>query len=167
MRMNTFELKVIAIDKTFFTGKCQQVIVSATDGSIGIMAHHENTVMALVEGPMRIQLEDGTWLEAVTGIGHAQIAYNRVTILVDFAEKPEEIDERRAKEALERAQEAMRQKQSIQEYHMSQANMARAMARLAAKSIIPRTNRNNRQKKVGISDLFHFGNVFDFVHDFG
>ena len=133
MRMNTFELKVIAIDKTFFTGKCQQVIVSATDGSIGIMAHHENTVMALVEGPMRIQLEDGTWLEAVTGIGHAQIAYNRVTILVDFAEKPEEIDERRAKEALERAQEAMRQKQSIQEYHMSQANMARAMARLAVK----------------------------------
>ena len=133
MRMNTFELKVIAIDKTFFTGKCQQVIVSATDGSIGIMAHHENTVMALVEGPMRIQLEDGTWLEAVTGIGHAQIAYNRVTILVDFAEKPEEIDERRAKEALERAQEAMRQKQSIQEYHMSQANMARSMARLAAK----------------------------------
>ena len=133
MRMNTFELKVIAIDKTFFTGKCQQVLVSATDGSIGIMAHHENTVMALVEGPMRIQLEDGTWLEAVTGIGHAQIAYNRVTILVDFAEKPEEIDERRAKEALERAQEAMRQKQSIQEYHMSQANMARAMARLAVK----------------------------------
>ena len=133
MRMNTFELKVIAIDKTFFTGKCQQVIVSATDGSIGIMAHHENTVMALVEGPMRIQLEDGTWLEAVTGIGHAQIAYNRVTILVDIAEKPEEIDERRAKEALERAQEAMRQKQSIQEYHMSQANMARAMARLAVK----------------------------------
>ena len=59
--------------------------------------------------------------------------YKRVTILVDFAEKPEEIDERRAKEALERAQEAMRQKQSIQEYHMSQANMARAMARLAAK----------------------------------
>ena len=61
MRMNTFELKVIAIDKTFFTGKCQQVIVSATDGSIGIMAHHENTVMALVEGPMRIQLEDGSY----------------------------------------------------------------------------------------------------------
>ena len=130
MRMNTFELKVIAIDKTFFTGKCQQVIVSATDGSIGIMAHHENTVMALVEGPMRIQLEDGTWLEAVTGIGHAQIAYNRVTILVDFAEKPEEIDERRAKEALERAQEAMRQKQSIQEYHMNQMALARAMTRL-------------------------------------
>lgn len=133
MRMSTFELKVIAIDRTFYNGKCQQVIVNSADGSIGIMAHHENCVMALVEGPMRIQTEDGTWIEAVAGIGHVQAAYNRVTIIVDFAEKPEEIDERRAKEALERAEEAMRQKQSIQEYHMSQANMARAMARLAAK----------------------------------
>lgn len=140
--MNTFELKVIAINRIFFSGKCKQVIVSATDGSIGIMAHHENSVLALVEGPIRIQKEDGEWIEAVTGIGHVQIAYNRVSVIVDFAEKPEEIDERRAQEALERAQEAMRQKQSIQEYHMSQANIARAMARLAAKRQY--TNINNK-----------------------
>ena len=140
--MNTFELKVITIDKIFFSGKCRQVIVSAADGSIGIMAHHENSVLALVEGPLRIQKEDGEWIEAVTGIGHVQVAYNRVSVLVDFAEKPEEIDERRAREALERAQEAMRQKQSVQEYHMSQANIARAMARLAAKSQY--TNINNK-----------------------
>lgn len=140
--MNTFELKVIAINGIFFSGKCRQVIVSAVDGSIGIMAHHENSVLALVEGPIRIQKEDGDWIEAVTGIGHVQIAYNRVSVLVDFAEKPEEIDERRAREALERAKEAMRQKQSIQEYHMSQANIARAMARLAAKKQY--TNINNK-----------------------
>jgi len=133
MRMNTFELKVIAIDKTFFKGRCKQIIVPAYDGELGIMAHHESSVIALVEGLTRIQLEDGTWLEAVTGVGHVQIAYNRVQMLVDFAERPEEIDEKRAQAALVRAQEAMRQKQSIQEYHMSQANMARAMARLAAK----------------------------------
>ena len=140
--MNTFELKVITINKIFFNGKCRQVIVSAADGSIGIMAHHENSVLALVEGPLRMQKEDGEWIEAVTGIGHVQVAYNRVSVLVDFAEKPEEIDERRAREALERAQEAMRQKQSIQEYHMSQANIARAMARLAAKRQY--TNINNK-----------------------
>ncbi|MBQ3163511.1 MAG: ATP synthase F1 subunit epsilon [Lachnospiraceae bacterium] len=131
--MNTFELKVVAINRIFFNGKCKQVIVSAADGSIGIMAHHEKSVLALVEGSMRIQTENDEWIEAVTGVGHAQIAYNRMSIIVDFAEKPEEIDERRAQEALERAQEAMRQKQSIQEYHMSRANIARAMARLAMK----------------------------------
>lgn len=130
----TFELKVIAIDKTFYSGKCCQVIVNAQDGLVGIMAHHANVVMALVEGPLRIQREDGTWLEAVTGVGHVQVSHNRVTVLVDFAEKPEDIDRQRAQAALERAQEAMRQKQSIQEYHICQANIARAMARLAATS---------------------------------
>lgn len=107
--------------------------MTSADGSMGIMAHHEDMVMAITEGPMRIQTEDGTWIEAVSGIGHVRVAYNRVTIIVDTVERPEEIDARRAQEALERAEEAMRQKQSIQEYHMSQANMARAMARLAVK----------------------------------
>lgn len=131
--MKAFEVKVIAIDKIFYAGKCQQIIVSAVDGSMGIMANYENCVIVLEEGPTRIQMEDGSWMEAVTGIGHMWVENNVVTILVDFAEKPEEIDELRAREALERAQEAMRQKQSIQEYHMSQANIARAMARLAVK----------------------------------
>ena len=141
--MNTFELKVIAINKVFYSGRCHQVIVSCVDGLTGIMPHHEDAVMALVEGPLRIQDEEGNWHEAVSGIGHVQIAYNRVNIIVDFAEKPEEIDEHRAQEALERAQEAMRQKQSIQEYHMSQANIARAMARLAAKKHYTDNRYNN------------------------
>ena len=131
--MDTFKLKVIALDKVFYDGECRQVIVTASDGSLGIMSHHENCVIVLVEGMTKIQLKDGTWLEAVTGIGHVRVTENIVTVLVDFAEKPEEIDAKRAKAALERAKEAMRQKQSIQEYHISQANIARAMARLAAK----------------------------------
>ena len=51
-------------------------------------------------------------------------------MLVDTAERPEDIDEVRAREAMERAKEQLRQKQSIQEYHVSQASMARAMYRL-------------------------------------
>lgn len=54
----------------------------------------------------------------------------RVTVLADTVERPEEVDANRAKEALERAQERLRQKQSIQEYHMTQAAMARALTRL-------------------------------------
>ena len=46
------------------------------------------------------------------------------------AEHPEEIDVRRAKEAEERAREQLRQKQSIKEYYMSKASLARAMSRL-------------------------------------
>ena len=55
---------------------------------------------------------------------------NRATVIVDTCEYPEEIDLRRAQEAKERAEEQLRQKQSIQEYHMNQMALARAMTRL-------------------------------------
>ena len=69
---------------------------------------------------------------AVVGNGFAQIINNRVTVLADSIEKPENIDVKRAQEAMERAQEQLRQKQSMQEYYISKASMARAMARMKA-----------------------------------
>lgn len=54
-------------------------------------------------------------------------------VIVDTAEYPEEIDARRAEEAKIRAEEAMRQKQSILEYNHSQAALSRAMTRLKVK----------------------------------
>ena len=105
--MNTFFLKVIASDKVFFSGKAEMVNIPTLDGE----THH-----------------------AVVGKGFAQVINNRVTVLVDSAERPEDIDKIRAEEALERAKEQMRQKQSIQEYYHSQASMARAMTRLKLSS---------------------------------
>ena len=126
--MNTFYLKVIASDRTFFAGRCQALTVPALDGEVGIMAHHENMVMAIAMGEMRITDVEGKQTIAVVGTGFAQMMNNRVTVLVDTAELPEEIDIRRAREAKERAEEQMRQKQSMQEY------LARAMSRLKATS---------------------------------
>ena len=142
--MSSFDLQVIAVDKIFYDGKCRQVVVTGVDGSIGIMAHHENAVIALQEGFLNIETEDGEWIEAASGIGHVQVLDNRVVILVDFAEKPEEIDEKRKFQKRYEGWHShcigifcsvvhLWQKQSIQEFHMSQANISRAMARLAAR----------------------------------
>ena len=60
-------------------------------------------------------------------------ANNRATVLVDTCETEEELDARRAEEALERAKERLRQQQSQREYHMTQAAMARALSRLKFK----------------------------------
>ncbi len=68
-----------------------------------------------------------------TGIvsdGLIQVKHNQVDVIVYSAECPEEIDTFRAEAALERAREQMQQKQSIREYHVSRASLARAMARL-------------------------------------
>ena len=67
-------------------------------------------------------------------MGFVEIVNNRVTLLVETAEHPEEIDIARAREAKERAEEQLRQKQSIQEYYHSRASLARAMTRLKATS---------------------------------
>lgn len=129
--MNTFSLKIIASDKVFYDGECGIVIVPGLDGELAIMAHHENMVIATQVGELRFRVEEnGEWHKAVVGIGFAHVANNCVTMLVDTAERPEDIDEVRARQALERAQEQLRQKQSILEYHMTQASLARAMARL-------------------------------------
>ena len=129
--MNTFSLKVIATDKVFYDGKCTALIIPALDGEREILAHHENMVVATKEGEVRCRTDESSdWKKAVVGVGFVHIANNRVTMLVDTAERPEDIDAVRAKQAYERAVEQLRQKQSIQEYHMSRASLARAMARL-------------------------------------
>ena len=53
-------------------------------------------------------------------------------LAIQEGELPEDIDEVRARQALERAQEQLRQKQSIREYYMSKSSMARALSRLKA-----------------------------------
>ena len=110
------------------------IVLPVFDGEKAVQAHHENMVIAVSVGGIRITTEDGTKVEGVVGSGFAQIINNRVTLLVDTAEKPEEIDVRRAREALERAKEQLRQKQSIQEHSHSEASLARAIARLRMKS---------------------------------
>jgi len=134
MTDQTFTLRVIASDKIFYDGKCIQLIIPTTDGAMGILANHETMVVAVSNGDMRIQTEDGSWIEAVIGTGFAQISNNRAMVLADTAERPEEIDAERAKRAMERAQERLRQKQSLQEYHLSQAALSRAMSRLSMSS---------------------------------
>ena len=129
--MDTFGLKIIASDKVFYEGRCRNLIIPAPDGEKGILPNHENMVIAIAVGTAKVQLAgEDEWRDLAVGTGFAEIVNNRVTLLVDTAERPEDIDVRRAQEQQERAQEQMRQKQSIQEYYHTQASLARAMTRL-------------------------------------
>ena len=135
MASNSFYLKIIAANRVFYSGRCRSIIVPEYDGQKEILAHHEDMVIAVNDGEMRFQPEGSdNWEYAVVGIGFVEIVNNRGTLLVESAERPEEIDVARAREAKERAEEQMRQKQSIHEYYHSRASLARAMARLKATS---------------------------------
>ena len=129
--MSAFWLKIVASDHVFYNGHCSYLVVPAPDGEMGIMPHHEAMILAVQEGNLLgdvFMREE--WHQAIVGRGIVQVANNRVNMIVDTAERPEDIDEVRAREALERAQEQLRQQLSLREFKMSQASMARALTRL-------------------------------------
>lgn len=126
-------MKVIATDKVFYKGRAKCLTFTAYDGLRQVMAHHEDMCVATVPGELDIETEDGKTISVVAGYGLVLVAHNRVTCLVETCETQEELDARRAEEALDRAKERMRQKQSMRQYQMTQAAMARALSRLKFK----------------------------------
>lgn len=129
--MSDFYLKMISSNGVFYEGLCNSLIIPAPDGERAVMAHHEELMIAVAEGEARFRKKEGEAFTSVAvGRGYCQVANNRVVLLADTIERPEDIDENRAREALERANERLRQKQSIREYHMTRAAMARALARI-------------------------------------
>lgn len=126
---NTFQLKIFATDKVVYNGECENLVLPATDGEYAILANHEPLLIALVMGEMRYTVA-GQVNTFLTGAGFAFVENNQVVVEVETAERPEEIDERRAKEAAERAEERLRQKQSKRNFYESQAALSRAMSRM-------------------------------------
>lgn len=131
----TFKLKVVASNKVFFDGECLSLTIPMLDGgSKAFLAHHANTITPIDVGEMEIKKLSGEEIFAFVGNGLLEFFNNECTLVCISAELPEEIDARRAKEAEIRAEEELRQKRSLIEYHQSQANLARAMERLKVKN---------------------------------
>lgn len=127
---NTFGLEIYASDKLFYSGRARSLVIPVEDGQKAFLAHHANTISAIVPGEMRYQDLEGNWTTVAVSSGFVEMINNRAKLFCLTVERPEEIDVRRAQEALERAEEQLRQKQSIQEYHRNQMALARAMTRL-------------------------------------
>lgn len=132
--MNTFRLTVLAAEKPFYEGDCVSLVFPTTQGQYGVQAMHCNMIAAIIPGMLRATLPDGAEHIAAVSAGVAKIENNHVLLLVDTVERPEEIDENRAREAAEQAKEAILQKKSIRDYNAAQARMARAINRLRVKN---------------------------------
>lgn len=126
---STFYLEIITPERQFYIGPAEALVFPAVDGEMGVYPSHEPAVTAVEPGELRYKV-DGKWEPAAVGAGFVEIKPDYVILLVGFAEHPEEIDRKRAEAARERAEERLRQKQSIHEYYHSKAALARAMARL-------------------------------------
>ena len=133
--MDTFRLKLLASDKPFFEGECLSLEVPTVEGQYGVLAHHMNLIAAIIPGTLKFKTgeNDNVQISSVLQ-GLIKIEDNEVLVLVDTAERPEEIDINIAKRDAEEAKEAILQKKSIQDYKSAQAKMARAINRLRVKN---------------------------------
>lgn len=128
--MKTFMLSVLAADSCIYVGECSSVILPAADGQYGVLADHSNTISAVVPGLLEYTLPNGEVQSVAVSNGMVKIENNEVMILVDSAERPEEIDIRRAERAAAEAREQLLQKKSIMEYRTAEAYLARALNRI-------------------------------------
>ena len=132
--MDTFQVHILAADKTLYEGPCQSLTISTSDGEQGILAHHSSMMAAIVPGLLRYQPPGQPMQLAAVSPGMVKVEANEVLVLVDSAERPEEIDEARARREADQAREALLQKKSRQEYQLASASLARALNRLRVKA---------------------------------
>ncbi len=132
--MDTFQVHILAADRTLYEGPCVSLTIPASDGERGILAHHASMMAAVVPGMLRYQPPGEEVRLAAVSPGMVKVEANEVLVLVDSAERPEEIDEARARREADQAREALLQKKSRQEYQLAQASLARALNRLRVKA---------------------------------
>ena len=133
--MHTFQLKIVSSRRIFFEGECVQLVLPVVDGGLmGFLAHHENCVVPVEYGEMKITPAVGDEIVAFIGGGFLEFIDNVAHIVCISAQRPEEIDVHRAEEAQVRAKEHLRQEQSIFEHKQSQLDLARATERLKVKN---------------------------------
>ena len=133
--MDTFQVHILAADRTFYEGPCVSLTVPTNDGERGILAHHSSMIAAIQPGTLRYQVPGEEPRLAAISPGMVKVEDNDVLVLVDSAERPEEIDEARARREIEEAQEALLQQRSRQEHQIAQATLARALNRLRVKNM--------------------------------
>ena len=129
--MNSFILNITASSGEFYQGSCESMVLPVKDGVYGVQAGHSPVLVAIHMGMLKFTV-DGETREILVGDGIAEVTPTFVLLLVDSAERPEDIDKNRAEAARIRAEERLQHKQSMHEYYQSKIALNRAMQRLQA-----------------------------------
>lgn len=102
--LKRFRLEVISPERIFYTGDVEMVELTTTEGDIGVYADHIPLTTIVSPGVMTITESGGEIKEAAVLEGFMEIMPDKVTILAQSCEWPDEIDLNRAKEARDRAE---------------------------------------------------------------
>lgn len=124
-----FKLSIITPDTSFYEGEAEFLEFTSTEGQMGVYAQHIPLTTILEPCVMTIH-NDGEKKKAAILGGFIEILKEKVTVLAENAQWPEDIDLDRAEAAYERAKERLTAKQEGIDLKRAEASLKRAVARI-------------------------------------
>ena len=125
-----FKLQVIAPDRVFLEEDADLVELTTTEGEIGVLKDHIPLTAIVAPGILRIK-KDGQQKEAALLEGFVEILPDKVVILAESCEWPEEIDINRANEAKIRAERRLKSADAEMNEARAELALRRSLVRLA------------------------------------
>ncbi|MFA5370428.1 MAG: F0F1 ATP synthase subunit epsilon [Sideroxydans sp.] len=129
----TVHVDVVSAEEQIFSGLAEFVVVPGEMGELGIYPRHTALMTRIKPGSVRIKRPDQEKEELIyVSGGMLEVQPNVVTVLADTAIRGADLDEARALEAKQAAEEAMKNRTSDIDYATAQAELIEAIAQLRA-----------------------------------
>ncbi len=125
----TFSFEIITPEKVVFQDEVNEVIVPTVAGEVSILPNHAALLSQIAPGELTIKKDSKEYFLAITG-GFLEVNNNKVNILADYAVRSEDIELAKAQEAHKRAEKAMQEKGTDQDFAMAEAQFRRAILEL-------------------------------------
>ena len=129
----TIQVEIVSAETALFSGVAEYVIVPAEMGEVGIYPRHTQMLTRMKPGSVRIKKPDVAEEELIyVSGGMLEVQPHMITILSDTAIRGQDLDEAKAIEAKRQAEESMKNQASAMDYAKAQAELAQAVAQIAA-----------------------------------
>lgn len=126
-----FELEIICPERVFYEGKVSFLELTTSEGEIGIYRNHIPMTNIIMPGVVTMTTSEGEKV-AVVHSGFLVILQDKVTVMAEIAEWPEEIDINRANEAKLRAERRLSSSDGDINIPRAELALKRSLARLNA-----------------------------------
>lgn len=124
-----FKVEIITPERVFYNGDVSMIEFTTTEGNIGVYKNHIPLTAVLAPGIVTITEETGAKKAAVHS-GFAEILGDKVTLLAEIAEWPDEIDKNRAEEAKMRAERRLKVKEAGLDVKRAEIALKKALVRI-------------------------------------
>lgn len=131
--MNMIQVDVVSAEEEIFSGEAKFVALPGENGELGILPQHTPLISRIKPGAVRIERADGSGEEFVfVAGGILEVQPDHVTVLADTAIRGKDLDEAKALEARQQAEEAMKNAKSDIDFARAQSEFAAMAAQIAA-----------------------------------